>query len=97
MPQAIPDFDSDGIGRGNAEKVGLYTTSVDGTGALTTSNNAVGNENFKGFSFELLYSITDNLTILQSFRISNNQTKNVYQPRIINYNIHFYKKINALE
>jgi len=77
MPQAVPGFDSSGIGRGNAESVGLYTENFDGTGALTTSSTAVGNTNFKGFIFEFLYAITDNLTIFQIFKISNNQTKKV--------------------
>lgn len=77
MPQAIPDYDSSGVGRGNAEKVGLYTLNVDGTGPPTTSKNAVGNENFKGLSFDLLYAITDNLTVFQNFKMSNNQTKEV--------------------
>ncbi len=74
MPQAVPDFDSAGIGRGNAQRIGLYSTDVDGTGSRTTSLDAVGNANFKGFSFDLLYAITDNLTIYQNFKISNNQT-----------------------
>lgn len=77
MPQAVPDFDSSGIGRGNAERVGLYTLNIDGTGPPTTSKDAVGNENFKGFTFDLLYSITDNLTLYQNFKISNNQTYKV--------------------
>jgi hypothetical protein len=74
MPQAVADFDCSGIGRGNAQRVGLYTTHLDGTGEPTTSKTAVGNENFKGFNFELLYAITDNLTVYQNFKISNNQT-----------------------
>jgi len=77
MPQAVPDFDSDGIGRGNATGVGLYTMNIDGSGPLTSRDTAVGSANFKGFSFDLLYAITDNLTLFQNFEVSNNQTKDV--------------------
>ncbi len=74
MPQAVPDFDSAGIQRGNAVNVGLYTIGIDGSGNRTTSQNAVGDANFKGFQFDFLYAISNNLTLLQSFEISNNQT-----------------------
>ncbi len=78
MPQAIPSYDVGGIKRGNAQRQGFYTTNVNGTGDLVTDQaNAVGNANYKGFQFELLYAISNNLTILQNFEISNNQTKNV--------------------
>ena len=75
MPQAVPGFDSAGIGKGNAGAIGLYTVNLDGTEGATTSLNAVGETNFKGFSFDILYAITNNLTLLQSFEVSNNQTK----------------------
>jgi len=75
MPQAVSDFDASGITTGNAQNVGLYTTSVTGTGNRTTRSNAVGEANYKGFSFDLLYAITNNLTLFQNFQISNNQTK----------------------
>ena len=75
MPQAVPGFDSSGIGKGNTQEAGLYTVSLNGTGGAQTSVNAVGETNFKGFSFDILYAITNNLTLLQSFEVSNNQTK----------------------
>lgn len=75
MPQAVSDYDSNGIKRGNAQGVGLYTINVNGTGGATNSDNAVGNANFKGMSIELLYAITGNLTLYQNFLLSNNQTK----------------------
>ncbi|MFA6119630.1 MAG: hypothetical protein WCT85_04915 [Parachlamydiales bacterium] len=77
MPQAVPDYDSGGIKRGNAENFGLYTENIKGTGDPTTIENAVGNENYKGFNLEVLYAITNNLTLFQSFQISKNQTKKV--------------------
>lgn len=75
MPQAVADFDNAGIAKGNAANVGLYTNNVIGTGGPITRAAAVGEGNYKGFSFDLLYAITNNLTLLQSFEISNNQTK----------------------
>ena len=77
MPQAVPDYDSAGIKRGNADKIGLFTQKFDGTGPLTSSTSAVGSGNFKGFQFEILYAVSNNLTLLQNFEISNNQTKEV--------------------
>ena len=75
MPQAVSDFDASGISKGNAANVGLYTTNVNGTGNPIARADAVGEANYKGFSFDLLYAITNNLTLFQSFEISNNQTK----------------------
>jgi len=69
--QAVPDYDSAGIKRGNAENVGMYTMSIDGVGNPTTSKTAVGNENFCGLQIEALYAITNGLTMLYNFKYSN--------------------------
>lgn len=69
--QAVPDFDVSGIKRGNAQKVGLYTTNINGSGNPTTRQTAVGAGNFYGFEIQLLYAITDNLTLDQNFKFSN--------------------------
>lgn len=69
--QTIPDFDANGIGRGNSEGVGLYTTVSDGSGVPTTRANATGNCNYKGFEIEALYAFTDNLTVQENFKISH--------------------------
>ena len=69
--QAIPEFDEGGIKRGNAARVGLYTENLDGTGAATTKENAVGSCNYKGVQIDLLYAITSNLTLLESFQMSS--------------------------
>ncbi len=69
--QAIPGFDSCGIGRGNAEGVGLYTRRNDGSGGpITSRRDAVGNGNFYGFSLDGLYAFTDNMTINPDFQCS---------------------------
>lgn len=71
--QALSDFDGNGIGRGNAEKVGLYTNNINGNpnSGETTAETTVGNGNYHGFELEGLYAFTDNLTVLQNFRYSN--------------------------
>lgn len=68
QPQAIPDFDVSGIGIGNSDNIGLYTTNIDGSGKATTYATAVGKGNYGGGLFEFLYLITDNLTVSQSFK-----------------------------
>jgi hypothetical protein len=75
-PQAIPDFDVSGIKRGNAEGVGLYTVNIKkNNGTPTTRLDAVGSCNYKGFVLDLLYAITDNLTLYQSLEMSENIKK----------------------
>lgn len=68
--QAIPSFDASGIGRGNAAKVGFYTQNLDGTGNALTKKEAVGKTNYHGWSCELLYALTNNLTILENYLMS---------------------------
>lgn len=75
--QSIPNFDVNGIGRGNAAGVGLYTVNADGSGGANTKANATGNTNFYGFEVESLYAFTDNLTILQNFKWSWTLDKNI--------------------
>ena len=68
--QAVPDFDSAGIKRGNAEYVGTYSYGKYGRGIATTDKTAVGDGNFRGWVIEFLYGITNNLTMLQNFQMS---------------------------
>ncbi len=77
MPQAIPSFDSIGIGRGNASKCGFYYNLVDGARVATTRRSAVGSTNYKGFSISLLYLFTKNLTLSQGYSQSVRQDKAV--------------------
>lgn len=72
--QAVPDFDGTGVGRGNAAKFGLYSRRSKGQGAATTVETAVGAGNFKGLSVELLYNLTNNITVYQAWRQSVNYT-----------------------
>jgi hypothetical protein len=75
--QAVPDYDCAGIKRGNAGRVGLYTTYINGLGSPTSRANAVGSCNFKGWHLEFLYAITSNLTLFQSLEYSDNIDKNL--------------------
>ena len=68
--QAVPDFDSAGIKRGNAQGIGLYSYGRYGRGHATTNKTAVGECNFRGWIIEFLYGFTNNLTMLQNFQIS---------------------------
>lgn len=67
MPQAVPSFDSLGIGRGNASGCGFYYNEVGGKKVATTRRSAVGSTNYKGFEINLLYLFTKNLTLSQSY------------------------------
>lgn len=77
--QAVPDFDSSGIGRGNAAGVGFYTVAGNGDPAsgATTHLSAVGGTNFQGFECEALYAFTDNLTVQQIFKYANTLNKHI--------------------
>lgn len=77
--QVVPEFDSNGIGRGNTAQVGFYTLNLNGDPAsgATTAANAVGGGNYKGFEIEALYAFTDNLTVLQNFKYSNTLYKTI--------------------
>lgn len=68
--QAVPDFDSAGIKRGNASEIGFYSFGKYGRGKPTTIKNAVGGGNFRGWVIEFLYGLTNNLTMLQNFQMS---------------------------
>ena len=73
--QAVPEFDVGGIGRGNASGGGFYSTRANGGGIATIKSTAEGTANYKGFEMELLYLLTSNLTIAQSWQQSVNQKK----------------------
>jgi hypothetical protein len=66
--QVVPDFDSAGIGLGNAVSTGLYNTMLNGTGTRVTSrHDAAGNGNFRGYSLNLDYLLTNNFTLQQKW------------------------------
>lgn len=77
--QAVPEFDSSGIGRGNVGSVGFYSNDSSGNplSGATTAATAVGGCNYKGFELEALYAFTDNLTVLQNYKNSNTLNKSI--------------------
>jgi len=75
--QAIPDFDGGGIGRGNASKQGLYTRFNKGIGDVNGAGKGVGAGNYKGVAIELLYLLTNNITVYQAWRQSVNETSSI--------------------
>lgn len=68
--QAVPDFDTSGVGIGNAPRAGFYTVRVDGSGGPTTRKTAAGNGNLRGYSLTLEYLLTSNLVLFQSWNQS---------------------------
>lgn len=67
--QAIPDYDSSGIGLGNANGSGFAFVRERPRGDFTraTRKTAEGNVNFRGYQITLQYMITNNLNVYQSF------------------------------
>jgi len=76
-PQALPDFDSNGIGLGNAADTGFYTVNIDGSGGATTRKTAAGNNNFRGYQLTLQYLLTNNITLFQSWQDSKTLYNNI--------------------
>ncbi len=92
QPQAIPDFDFSGIGKGNADGIGLYTLNLSGSGGPTTNATAVGNSNYIGWQVQFLYAATDSLTISQVFRLSHSLD---YLPTTYDYKRYTFELIYA--
>jgi len=65
--QAIPSFDVSGIGRGNAQNIGFYGLIENGELKSTDKDNATGETNYRGWTMQLLYLWTNNLTMFQSW------------------------------
>ena len=75
--QAVPDFDGGGIGRGNSAKTGLYSHRSMGRGTPNPYGEGVGAGNYKGWSAEFLYLLTNNITVYQAWRQSVNLTSSI--------------------
>jgi len=76
-PQAIPSFDINGIGRGNAANNGFYYNNVGGALVPTTRSTAAGDANYKGYNVEFLYLFTNNLNLQLSWSQSIRKDKDV--------------------
>jgi len=66
--QRVPDFDTNGIGLGNAAGSGFYTANPNGSGGLNTRETAGGDVNYRGFALSLEYLITGNLNLFQMWQ-----------------------------
>lgn len=75
--QAVPDFDGNGIGRGNAAKMGLYSKKQKGQGEKATIDTTVGAGNYKGLSAVFQYNLTSNITVYQSWSQSVNYDSSI--------------------
>jgi hypothetical protein len=76
--QAVPEFDFNGIGIGNASKSGLYTTTLNGGGSpVTSAAKAGGSTNYRGFAMTLDYLLTNNLNLQQQWSQSITLDKNI--------------------
>jgi hypothetical protein len=68
--QCVPDFNVQGIGLGNSNDSGFFTTNIKGTGDPTVRKNAGGNVNYRGFQMTLDYLLTNQLNLQQSWQQS---------------------------
>ena len=68
--QCVPDFDVQGIGLGNSDNSGFFTTDVKGGGTAQTRKTAGGNVNYRGFQMTLDYLLTSQLNMQQSWQQS---------------------------
>lgn len=75
--QAVPDFDVQGIGLGNAGNNGFYTTDSKGKGAKTTRHTAGGNVNYRGFQLTLDWLISNQINFQQSWQQSITLNKHI--------------------
>ncbi len=65
--QAVPDYDSAGIGLGNAIGSGFYTVNANGSGGPSTRKTAGGNVNFRGYNVTFQYLLSNTLILFQSW------------------------------
>jgi hypothetical protein len=68
--QAVPSFDVNGIGIGNAADRGFYYNDVKDVPVRTTRKTASGNANWHGFGLNFVYLLTSNLAIKQEYKQS---------------------------
>lgn len=68
--QCVPDFDTNGIGTGNANDYSFYYHKEDGDLVKNTHKDAQGNVNYRGFEVTLQYMLTNNLNLFQQWKQS---------------------------
>ena len=78
--QAVPDWDWAGIGNGNPRLNMIYGPATDdftGLDVVTTTANANGNVNYKGFEIDFKYAITNNIQAELAFSYTLNQDRDI--------------------
>ncbi len=75
--QAIPNFDSLGIGLGSNSNASFYYTKEKDTTKINSRSTAEGNVNFKGFELTFQYLLSNNLNIYQQYKQAQNWNKNI--------------------
>ncbi|MDR3624124.1 MAG: hypothetical protein P4L16_03170 [Chlamydiales bacterium] len=85
--QAVPNFDSAGIGRGNSTARGDYACTADPTDPgnyvdpqsvnVVPASQAEGNSNYRGVEFRSYYSVTDHALIRATSSYSVAKDKNI--------------------
>jgi hypothetical protein len=75
--QAVPEFDANGIGRGNAAENGLYSRKKNAEGGYASVSQAVGSNNYYGFEIDVLYAFTNNLSAEENFRWSRTLNRQI--------------------
>jgi hypothetical protein len=71
--QAIPDYDVAGIGTGNPYGYNIYrqaTGTVAGSAGLPVYTGPAGNGNYRGWTVDAMFAITNNISLLLEFDYS---------------------------
>lgn len=76
--QAIPDFDVAGIGLGNPYGYNMYrvpTGSPTGVASVPTYTGPAGNANYRGWTADVMFAITNNISLLLEYDWSEQKTR----------------------
>lgn len=76
--QAIPDFDVAGIGLGNPYGYNMYevpTGTPSGVAAFPVYTGPAGNANYRGWTADVMFAITNNISLLLEYDWSEQKTR----------------------
>jgi len=68
--QAVPGWDMAGIGIGNPFDVSIFAQILTGYPAPFSTESVRGNTNFRGWTFQLILAITNNITLVGTYDFS---------------------------
>jgi len=78
--QAIPDYDVAGIGLGNPYGYNMYrvpTTAPAGVASLPVYTGPAGNANYRGWTADMMFAITNNISLLLEYDWSEQKTRDL--------------------